>query len=66
MSAVTRRPAESAGAAAGVGGAIAAIAAHNTLAAALAAVGLVPGAVTWLVAHGGLSGALRTLWRGRT
>lgn len=65
MKTVTRRPAETAGAAVGVGGIITALAAHNTLAAVLAAAGLVPAAVTLLVANGGVRGVARLLWRGR-
>jgi hypothetical protein len=57
-------PAESVGAATGMGGVITGIALHNPLAAALAACGIVPGLVTFVVRHGGLSGVLRLFWRG--
>ena len=63
---MTRRPAETAGGAVGVGGIIVALAAHNTLAAVLAATGLVPAAVTLLVANGGVRGVARVLWAGRS
>jgi hypothetical protein len=61
------RPAEAAGA--GAGGLAAILIATLGLsagaAAAVAAVaGIVPAAVTWLVHHGGLRGAIRSLWRG--
>lgn len=62
---VQARPAETAGATVGFGGIVAGIAAHNPLAAALAASGLVPGAVTFVVAHGGVRGVLGALWRGQ-
>ena len=58
------RPAETAGAAAGTGGIIAALAAHNWLAVGLAAVGYLPAVVTFVVTHGGVSGLLRSVWKG--
>jgi hypothetical protein len=66
-----RRPAETAGA----GGTIALLVAYvlgvtdpDTVVCLAAAVGLVPAAVTLLVSSevGGVRGALRLLWRGRT
>lgn len=65
MAVHTTRPAETVGAAAGTGGIIAALAAHNWLAAGLAAVGYLPAVVTLLVTHGGVSGVLRDIWKGR-
>lgn len=60
------RPAEAAG---GVGAAATAIAlAFDASTAVVGAVGivagLVPAVVTWLVANGGVRGAVRRLWRG--
>lgn len=60
------RPAETAGALAGTGGVVAAIASHNWLAVGLACAGYVPAAATFLVAHGGVRGVVRSLWRGRS
>jgi hypothetical protein len=60
------RPAETAGAIAGTGGIVAALGAHNWLALGVGFAGYVPAGVTFLVTHGGVSGALRTLWKGRT
>jgi hypothetical protein len=37
----------------------------DTVAAVGIAAGLVPVAVTWVVDHGGIRGALRSLWQGR-
>lgn len=64
MSRARARPAETAAAGGGVAGLIAAAAAHNWLAAAIAAVGFVPSVVTLLVANGGLRGAWRRLMDG--
>jgi hypothetical protein len=59
------RPAETVGAAAGTGGIVAALAAHNWLALGLACVGYLPAVVTFTVTHGGLSGLWRLVWKGR-
>ena len=66
MAVHTTRPAETVGAAAGTGGIIAALAAHNWLAAALAAIGYIPALVTFVVVHGGIKGLFNTLWKGLT
>jgi hypothetical protein len=62
-----RRPAETAGAAAG--GLVAVLIAvgipQGAAVAAVWAVAAVPAVVTWLVDHGGVSGSLRALWGGR-
>jgi Na+(H+)/acetate symporter ActP len=59
------RPAESVAGVGGLGGLIAALVADNQLAAILSAVvGFLPAVVTYLVAHGGIRGVLRTLWGG--
>lgn len=55
------RPAETYAASGGLVGLMAAIAAHDALAAAVAAVGLVPAAVTYLKRNGGLRGIARAL-----
>jgi hypothetical protein len=60
-----KHPAETAGAATGLSGLVAALAAHNTLAAIIAGAAFVPAGVTWIVHHGGLKGAVYALWRGR-
>lgn len=57
-------PAESVGAATGIAGIITGLSLHNYLAAELAACGLLPGAVTFWIRHGGLRGILRLAWRG--
>lgn len=61
------RPAETGGGLAALATGIAAVAGASTTAVALAGVaaGLMPGTITWLVAHGGLRGACTALWRGR-
>ena len=59
------RPAETVGALAGTGGIVAAITQHNWLALGLACVGYLPAVVTFVYAHGGLSGLGRALWRGK-
>lgn len=67
VSAVTSRPAESVGAAGSVAALIAYIAGVNdpaTIAYIAAGVGLLPAAVTTLVAHGGIVGVARSIWRG--
>jgi hypothetical protein len=66
MSIPKARPAETAGAVAGTGGILAALTAHNSLALAVACVGYIPAAVTFLVTHGGVRGVLSSLWKGRT
>jgi hypothetical protein len=59
------RPAESVAGISGIGGLIAAIVSDNELAAVLSAVvGFLPAVVTYLVAHGGIRGLLRSLWSG--
>jgi hypothetical protein len=60
-----RRPAETVGATAGLGGLVAAVATGNGLAAAVACAGLLPAAVTFVVAHGGVRGTVGLFWRGR-
>lgn len=59
-----RRPAETVAAGGGLAGLVAAIAAHNTLAAVTAAVGFVPAVVTYLFDHGGLAGVAGRLLHG--
>lgn len=59
------RPAETAGATLATGGIVAGVATNNWLAVATAAVGYVPAVWTFLRINGGISGVLRTLWRGR-
>lgn len=38
---------------------------YETLAAIIAGLGLLPGAITLLVSNGGLRGVVRLIWRGR-
>lgn len=61
------KPAENTALAVGTGaGTVAGAAgAPTALAIALWVVGALPHVVTWLVDHGGVSGAARALWRGR-
>lgn len=61
------RPAETTGGLAGLATALAALLGADTLTVAVVgtAAGLLPAAVTLLVAHGGIRGVLRALWRGR-
>jgi hypothetical protein len=66
MSITKARPAETAGAVAGTGGIVAALTTHNWLAFGVACAGYVPAAVTFTVNHGGVSGVLRSLWKGRS
>lgn len=65
---VRTRPAETTGGLAAIATAIAALAgASTTLVAVIGtAAGALPIAVTYLVNHGGISGVVRALWRGRT
>lgn len=65
MNLLKTRPAETAGAGAGVAGLITAIATGDWLAAATAAAAFVPACVTFIVTHGGVRGLLAALWRGR-
>lgn len=62
-----RRPAETAGAAGGVATILAAALGANTTTVAVigAVAGALPGAVTWLVGHGGIRGVARAIWSGR-
>lgn len=65
---MTTRPAETAGAGAAIAALIARIAGvhdADTLTYMAVAIGLIPAAVTALVANGGLSGVARLFWRGR-
>jgi hypothetical protein len=64
MSIPKARPAETAGAVVGTGGIVAALSTHNWLALGVACAGYVPAAVTFLVTHGGIRGALSSLWKG--
>lgn len=64
-----KRPAESAGATGGIALIIARVAGvkdPDVLVALGALVGLIPSAVTLLVANGGVRGVARKLWRGRS
>ena len=62
------RPAETTGGLAGVACALAALlgADETTIAVVGTLAGLLPAAVTLLVAYGGVRGVLRALWRGRS
>lgn len=59
------RPAETAAAGLGVGGVIAGVSTGNYLAALFAAFGLVPGAITFVIANGGIRGGLQAIWSGQ-
>lgn len=63
---IKARPAETAGAAVGTGGIIAALAEHNWLAFGLACAGYLPAVVTFLVTHGGVRGVARLVWKGKS
>jgi hypothetical protein len=58
---IRRRPAESTAAASGVAGLVIALSAGDAMTVAVALIGFVPAAVTFLVAQGGIRGFLRTL-----
>lgn len=64
-SVVQRRPAETAGALFATGGLGWGIATGNVQAIVTAIVGYVPAVWTFLAVNGGVSGVLRTIWRGR-
>lgn len=68
MTALTSRPAETAGAAGAIAGLVARVSGvrdPDTLAYITAGVGLLPAVVTTLVNSGGIRGLARLLWQGR-